>query len=106
MPMPDRTLQLCCCCCCAVLFRLRLLRLVKLWAAAHDVNDAARSTFNSTSLLYLTAFFLQKRQLVPPLQELVEPALLNDPTRRLLCETNKCVWHKPGCGLAPCRLRG
>lgn len=26
-------------------------RLVKLWAQAHDLNDASRSTFNSTSLL-------------------------------------------------------
>lgn len=25
--------------------------LVKLWAQAHDLNDASRSTFNSTSLL-------------------------------------------------------
>lgn len=28
-----------------------LYRLVKLWAQAHDLNDASRSTFNSTSLL-------------------------------------------------------
>jgi DNA polymerase sigma len=74
-----------------VCFLARLCRLVKLWAAAHDINDASRSTFNSTSLLYLTTFFLQTRQLVPPLQELVDPALLNDPAKRLLCESNRCA---------------
>jgi DNA polymerase sigma len=64
-------------------------RLVKLWASAHDLNDASRSTFNSTSLLYMTAFFLQTRQLVPPLSALVDPALLNDPGRRPLQTPNK-----------------
>jgi DNA polymerase sigma len=62
---------------------------VKLWAAAHDINDASRSTFNSTSLLYLTVFFLQTQQLAPSFKELVDAALLNDPARRLLCAPNK-----------------
>jgi DNA polymerase sigma len=63
--------------------------LVKLWASAHDLNDASRSTFNSTSLLYMTVFFLQTRQLVPPLCALVDPAQLNDPFRRPLQAPNK-----------------
>jgi DNA polymerase sigma len=66
-------------------------RLVKLWASAHDLNDASRSTFNSTSLLYLTIFYLQLQQLVPPLHELVDPLQLNDQTCRLLHPANKYV---------------
>jgi DNA polymerase sigma len=62
---------------------------VKLWAAAHDINDASRSTFNSTSLLYLTVFFLQTQHLAPSIKDLVDAALLNDPARRLLCAPNK-----------------
>lgn len=71
---------------------MHVCRLVKLWSSAHDLNDAARSTFNSTSLLYLTVFYLQTQQLVPPIQELVESDMLNDTTRRPLCDPNKCVW--------------
>lgn len=36
-----------------------LLRLVKSWAKAHDLNDAGRSTFNSWSLALLVIFHLQ-----------------------------------------------
>lgn len=34
-------------------------RLVKAWAAAHGLNDAAANTFNSWSLGLLVAFYLQ-----------------------------------------------
>jgi hypothetical protein len=53
------------------------------------VNDASRSTFNSTSLLYLSVFYLQTKQLVPPIAALIDPALLNDPHSRPLCPPNK-----------------
>lgn len=66
-----------------------LFRLVKCWAAAHDLNDASRSTFNSTSLLYLTIFYLQLRQLVPPIKDVVDTQQLNDTTHHLLHPTNK-----------------
>lgn len=38
-----------------------LLRLVRAWARAHDVNDATRSTFNSWSLALMVIFHLQVR---------------------------------------------
>lgn len=77
------------CAACGVMFGVCCARLVKLWAAAHDLNDASRSTFNSTSLLYLTMFYLQLQQLLPPLKELVESNLLNAPSCHLLHPSNK-----------------
>eukprot|EP00882_Tetradesmus_deserticola_P031333 GHRQ01035430.1.p1 GENE.GHRQ01035430.1~~GHRQ01035430.1.p1 ORF type:complete len:271 (+),score=138.04 GHRQ01035430.1:23-835(+) len=72
-----------------------LYRLVKLWAQAHDLNDASRSTFNSTSLLYMTIFYLQQLQMLPALRELVPPALLRQPEQRLLQGHNKEQWADP-----------
>lgn len=72
-----------------------LYRLVKLWAQVHDLNDASRSTFNSTSLLYMTIFYLQQLQVLPPLQELVPQELLLQPNARLLQGGNKQLWEDP-----------
>lgn len=72
-----------------------LYRLVKLWAQAHDLNDASRGTLNSTSLLYLTILYLQQVHLLPPLQELVPRELLQQPQARLLQGGNQQVWDDP-----------
>lgn len=72
-----------------------LYRLVKLWAQAHDLNDASRNTLNSTSLLYMTIFYLQQRQLLPPLKELVPDDLLLQPSSRLLQGSHKQLWADP-----------
>ncbi|WIA19118.1 hypothetical protein OEZ85_003766 [Tetradesmus obliquus] len=69
--------------------------LVKLWAQAHDLNDASRSTFNSTSLLYMTIFYLQQLQMLPALSELVPGELLRQPEERLLQGENKKQWDNP-----------
>jgi hypothetical protein len=66
-------------------------RLVKLWACAHELNDASRNTFNSTSLLYLAIFFLQQQQLLPPLASLVAAEQLNDGSKPPLHAANKWV---------------
>jgi DNA polymerase sigma len=42
-----------------------LYRLVKAWAAAHGVNDAASNTLNSWSWGLMVAFYLQVRLLYP-----------------------------------------
>ncbi|KAL0048376.1 hypothetical protein WJX82_001914 [Trebouxia sp. C0006] len=46
-----------------------LVRLVKLWAGAHDMNDASAGTFNSFALTLMVAFHLQMQQppILPPL---------------------------------------
>ncbi|DBA89170.1 hypothetical protein WJX77_005588 [Trebouxia sp. C0004] len=46
-----------------------LVRLVKLWAGAHGMNDAAAGTFNSFALTLMVAFHLQMQQppILPPL---------------------------------------
>ncbi|KAF8065753.1 HESO1 [Scenedesmus sp. PABB004] len=52
-----------------------LYRLVKTWAAAHGLNDAASGTLNSWSLGLLVAFYLQCGEtpaLLPPVWELLE----------------------------------
>jgi hypothetical protein len=43
---------------------------------------------NSTSLLYMTIFFLQQLQWLPALQQLVPPELLEDQQARLLQVTD------------------
>eukprot|EP00775_Hariotina_reticulata_P005033 gene5033-5275_t len=55
-------------------------------AQAHDLNDASRSTLNSTSLLYMTIFFLQQLTQLPALQQLVPLEQLKDQQCRLLQE--------------------
>ncbi|KAF8064505.1 HESO1 [Scenedesmus sp. PABB004] len=65
-----------------------LYRLAKSWAAAHDLNDASRATVNSTALLYMVLFFLQRRSLAPPLRALIDDALLSDRGARPLAGGN------------------
>ncbi|GBF94199.1 hypothetical protein Rsub_06469 [Raphidocelis subcapitata] len=47
-----------------------LFRLVKLWARTHECNDASQSTLNSTALMYMCVFFLQRLGVLPPLRAL------------------------------------
>ncbi|KAF6264787.1 hypothetical protein COO60DRAFT_21464 [Scenedesmus sp. NREL 46B-D3] len=51
-----------------------LYRLVKAWAAAHGVNDAASNTLNSWSWGLMVAFYLQSEQpaVLPPLWQMLE----------------------------------
>ncbi|WIA16898.1 hypothetical protein OEZ85_013825 [Tetradesmus obliquus] len=51
-----------------------LYRLVKAWAAAHGLNDAASNTLNSWSWGLMVAFYLQNEQpaVLPPLWQLLE----------------------------------
>jgi DNA polymerase sigma len=48
-----------------------LYRLVKAWAAAHGVNDAASNTLNSWSWGLLVAFYLQVRGLTFQILKLI-----------------------------------
>jgi hypothetical protein len=52
-----------------------LFRLVKLWARTHECNDASQSTLNSTALMYMCVFFLQRMGVLPPLRTLCPPEL-------------------------------
>ena len=60
-----------------------LFRLVKLWAQAHECNDASQSTLNSTALTCLCVFFLQRLGVLPPLRALCEPRLAEGGARLL-----------------------
>lgn len=56
-----------------------LFRLVKLWARTHECNDASRSTLNSTALMYMCIFFLQRVGVLPPLRMLCPEELTKLP---------------------------
>lgn len=62
-----------------------MLRLVKLWAQAHSINDAGAGTFNSHSLTLLVLFHLQTRPvaMLPPLKDLFD--------ERVAVEGARCV---------------
>lgn len=59
-----------------------LFRLVKLWARTHECNDASQSTLNSTALMYMCVFFLQRLGVLPPLRALCPPELAALPVAR------------------------
>jgi hypothetical protein len=52
-----------------------MVRLIKCWARAHDVNDAAEGTLNSYALTLMVVFHLQNRQprVLPEFEELFLP---------------------------------
>ncbi len=45
-----------------------------------------------TAHSYMVVFFLQIRRLLPPLRELVDTAMLDDPRERLLNGANAAAW--------------
>ncbi|KAK9862262.1 hypothetical protein WJX84_008113 [Apatococcus fuscideae] len=53
-----------------------LLRLVKLWSRAHNLNDATAGTFNSFALSLMVIFYLQTRRpsILPPICSLFQQA--------------------------------
>ena len=52
-----------------------MVRLVKLWARHHSLNDSSQGTFNSFALTLLIVFHLQNRTpaVLPPLYQLFLP---------------------------------
>jgi hypothetical protein len=65
-----------------------LYRLIKVWASAHNINDASQGTLNSTALLLMVIFYLQhpitgagglKGPFLPPIQWLVQGGSVEDP---------------------------
>lgn len=52
-----------------------LVRLVKVWARSHNLNDASQGTFNSFALTLLVIFHLQTRNppILPCIGEVLDP---------------------------------
>eukprot|EP00878_Enallax_costatus_P025095 GHUV01026816.1.p1 GENE.GHUV01026816.1~~GHUV01026816.1.p1 ORF type:complete len:406 (+),score=60.76 GHUV01026816.1:287-1504(+) len=67
-----------------------LYRLVKTWAGAHGLNDAASSTLNSWSLGLMVAFYLQGEELaiLPPIWQLLHQSQPSVRAPRILQNPN------------------